>query len=87
MRISAHPTDLRATDPRAGFTLVEVLVSILILGVMGAMLSLVLQGSLRIHAQQTREPERIREREEALARQFAGEAEEPVITLKPVEEE
>lgn len=82
MRISAQPID-RAD----AFTLVEVLVSILILGVLGALLSVVLQGSLRIHEQHTREPERLRERETLLARQFAGEVEEPVLRLQPKDTE
>lgn len=80
MRISAH-----RTDARAAFTLVEVLVAILLLGVTAALLAPVLRGALTIHEQQVREPERLREREQALARQFAGELEEPVLELLPRE--
>jgi prepilin-type N-terminal cleavage/methylation domain-containing protein len=81
MRTWAHPT-----DPAGGFTLVEVLVAILVLGVAAALLARVLQGTILIHDLQVREPERIRERETGLARQFAGELEEPVMRILPREE-
>jgi prepilin-type N-terminal cleavage/methylation domain-containing protein len=81
MPISAHPT--KSQD---GFTLVEVLTALTLLAVISVLLSQVLQGILQIHTLNNAEPETIKVRQEEMARQFSGETEEPVLTMKPVEE-
>jgi len=65
----------------------EVLTALAILAVISVTLARILQGALRIHELQTAEPARLREREALLARQFAGELEEPVLTLKEIPDE
>jgi prepilin-type N-terminal cleavage/methylation domain-containing protein len=78
MPTSAHRTD--------GFTLVEVLIALTLLALISVLIGQALQGALRAHDLQNREPEHLRNRAETLARQFAGELEEPAVTLEPVPE-
>jgi prepilin-type N-terminal cleavage/methylation domain-containing protein len=77
MPTSAHPT-----DSAAGFSLVEVLVSVVLLGLLAAMLGQILQGAFRLHTLQSGQPLQRHEREGELARQLAGESETPVLELR-----
>jgi len=76
MPTSAHRTE--------GFTLIEVLTALAVLAVLSVLLGQALQGVLRIHELQREEPGHLRDRSERIALQFAGEAEEPAMTLEPV---
>jgi len=83
MRISAPPTERRLRDPeRGGFSLLEILVCLLLLGILSVGFSRVFQGSLAIGQIQGEEGALIRDRREAVRHQFADvEDAEPVILL------
>ena len=72
---------------RTGFTLLEVLMALLIIAVLAAFLSRILQSSLRSHQQIKQELIDAPERQKQFHLQLSGELEEPVIELIPVEEE
>jgi len=77
MRISAA----RIAKVRSGFTLIEILVALAILGVVSIAGSLVFQGSLRADALLTADQSALGQREQALLLQFAGELEIPVLNI------
>ncbi|MDF3130841.1 type II secretion system protein [Kiritimatiellaeota bacterium B1221] len=70
-----------------GFTLLEVLVSLLIIAVLAAFLSQILQSSLLSHQIMKVDINQAPMAQQAFHLQLAGESEEPVIELIPIEEE
>ncbi|MCC5845378.1 MAG: prepilin-type N-terminal cleavage/methylation domain-containing protein [Verrucomicrobia bacterium] len=82
-RISAPPTERRLRDQgRDGFSLLEILVCLLLLGILAVGFSQVFQGSLSIGQIQGAEGKLIRDRREAVRHQFAEvEGAEAVIEL------
>jgi prepilin-type N-terminal cleavage/methylation domain-containing protein len=64
---------------RQGFSLLEILVAIALLGVVIGMVGAGLRGSFRIAELQGSEPEVLRMRENAMAGQWAGERTEVVL--------
>lgn len=75
MRISARRTEGGGggdAAARAGFSLLEILVCLLLLGLLAAGFSRILQGSLGIARVQDGEAGAVAARREAVRRQFAG---------------
>jgi len=77
MPTSAAPID------RRGFSLLEILVALALLGVVMGLVGVALRGSFRIAQIQRAEPMALRERENLLADQWAGRLPEPVLSLRP----
>lgn len=84
MRISAPLTERREGHaPRAGFSLLEILVCLLLLGILSAGFARVFQGSLALGQLQEKEMTEIRARRQAVRQQFAGMKEaEAVIRIQ-----
>lgn len=76
----------QTNPPSSAFTLVEVLVALVMLAVISTLMARILQGSLNVRQIQQDQVQTLNTRSEQLALQFAGELEEPVVTLEPVEE-
>jgi prepilin-type N-terminal cleavage/methylation domain-containing protein len=90
MPISPRQTNgvLRPPQPNStGFTLVEVLVSLVMLAVISAVLARILQGSLQVKTLQRDQIQAHQARADDLALQFSGELNEPLVTLERIEEE
>lgn len=81
------PTSPTLNNPRSGFTLLEVLMSLLIIAILSAFLSRILQSSLLNHQQIKASFATAPENEQQLHLQLSGELEEPVAELIPLEEE
>lgn len=60
---------------RSGFSLLEVLMSIALLGMLALICSQVFMGSLRIQTLHNAEQQSLQEQRQALVRQFGGEPE------------
>lgn len=72
---------------QTGFTLVEVLMALVVLAIISAMLARVLQGSLNAKQIQRDEVKALNEEAETLTLQFAGELDEPLITIERIEDD
>jgi type II secretory pathway pseudopilin PulG len=72
---------------RAAFTFVEVLVALILLAITGVVLARVLQGSLRAKQIQRDQHTALKERADTLSLHLAGELDEPLVTLEPIEED
>jgi len=79
--------DRRRRPSSSAFTLVEVLVALVILAVISTILARILQGGLRTRQLQQEQVQALNSRADAVSLQFAGESDEPVVTLEPIEEE
>nr|MDA3874078.1 prepilin-type N-terminal cleavage/methylation domain-containing protein [Kiritimatiellia bacterium] len=66
---------------KKGFTLIEALIALLIIAILAALMGRILQGSLLSHRIQTQAHAESEESRREQNRQFAGEREEPVLTL------
>jgi prepilin-type N-terminal cleavage/methylation domain-containing protein len=73
MPTSAVPTD------RRGFSLLEVLIALALLGVVIGFASVILRGSFRVAQLQSLDPVRLLERENLIADQWAGLLAEKVL--------
>ncbi len=76
------PTSAAPTE-RGGFSLLEVLMALAILGVLGLLLARLGQGSLHISQVQDDDFKSLPERQNHIAEQFAGERPEPLLQLLP----
>jgi prepilin-type N-terminal cleavage/methylation domain-containing protein len=72
---------------RGGFSLLEVLMALFIIAVLAAVLSRILQSSLLSHRQIQQEITDAPRIQAEIDRQFAGELDEPVLSLTPVGQE
>lgn len=63
---------------RAGFSLLEVLVAIVVMGVVAAMMTFALHGAMLSREQLEKEPARMRDRASQIARGFATHREHAV---------
>ncbi len=82
------PTSATWNKPATqGFSLLEVLVSLLIIAVLAAFLSQILQSSLLSHQAIEEDLNQAPVAQQEFHLQLVGEREEPVIELIPIEEE
>ena len=84
MPTSARRTDRFRNHRQAGFSLLEILVCLLLLGILSVGFARIFQGSLAIGQIQGAETTRLQERREAVRHQFAEmEGADRVIAIPP----
>jgi len=74
-------------NSKQGFTLIEVLMALLIIAVLAALISRILQSSLLTHQLIEEDLKNLPLQQQQINLQLAGEREEPVLLLIPVEEQ
>jgi prepilin-type N-terminal cleavage/methylation domain-containing protein len=80
------PTSATCSN-KIGFTLIEVLMALLIIAVLAALISRILQSSLLTHQLIEEDLKNFPIQQKQINLQLAGEREEPVLLLIPVEEQ